>query len=89
MECFAKGNSFLSQRRFETSSFNFRNMGKKILLRNRIRCKKCGDIIESKTNYDHQFCKCGAVSIDGGLVYTRVVGDPKDYEMLDLWMTVS
>lgn len=64
-------------------------MARKILLRNRVRCKKCGDTIESKTTHDHQACKCGAVSVDGGLSYTRVLGEPKDYETLYHWMTLS
>ncbi|MGY4111340.1 DUF7695 domain-containing protein [Aeribacillus sp. SP014] len=45
----------------------------KKLKRNRIRCKHCGDIIESKTIYDFQRCKCGAVGIDGGLHYPKRV----------------
>ena len=30
------------------------------IIRNAIRCKKCGDIIESKTVHDFKFCSCGA-----------------------------
>lgn len=33
---------------------------------NKIQCKKCGDIIESKTVHDMKWCKCGAVAVDGG-----------------------
>lgn len=43
----------------------------KKLKRNRIRCKHCGDIIESINTYDFQKCKCGAVGIDGGLDYAK------------------
>ncbi|WP_425298674.1 DUF7695 domain-containing protein [Paenibacillus macquariensis] len=32
-----------------------------------MRCKHCGDTIESKTTHDFQLCTCGAVGIDGGL----------------------
>lgn len=64
-------------------------MTKRILLRNKVRCKKCGDIIESKTTHDHQICKCGAVHVDGGRQYTRVLGEPKDYETLYRWMTIE
>jgi len=39
--------------------------------RNRIRCKQCGDVIESKKVYDFQSCTCGAVSVDGGLEYAK------------------
>ena len=27
---------------------------------NKIRCKKCGDIIESKTRHDFRTCSCGS-----------------------------
>ena len=30
------------------------------IIRNAIRCKKCGDIIESKTVHDFKFCSCGS-----------------------------
>ena len=29
------------------------------IIRNAIRCKNCGDIIESKTVHDFKFCSCG------------------------------
>lgn len=41
------------------------------LKRNRIKCKHCEDIIESKTEHDFKVCKCGKVAVDGGLVYGR------------------
>ncbi|MEB6551119.1 hypothetical protein MXL46_18910 [Heyndrickxia sporothermodurans] len=43
---------------------------KKIIL-NKVRCKKCDSIIESKHTYDFQSCSCGAISIDGGKDYQR------------------
>jgi len=55
----------------------------KELLRNRIRCKKCGDILESTAQHEFKTCHCGAVSIDGGLEYTRRCGEPADYEDLN------
>lgn len=39
--------------------------------RNMIKCKFCGDIIESKHRHDFVTCKCGKVSVDGGLDYQR------------------
>lgn len=40
--------------------------------RNRAKCKKCGDIIESKDQYDFVRCSCKEISIDGGKeVYRR------------------
>lgn len=34
--------------------------------RNRIRCKRCGDIVESIYRHDYRKCKCGASAVDGG-----------------------
>lgn len=58
----------------------------KKLKRNRIRCKHCGEIIESKSTNDFQKCKCGAVGIDGGLDYAkRVYGsNPADLHYEEL-----
>lgn len=41
------------------------------LKRNRIQCKHCKEIIESKTDHDFKLCKCGAVGIDEGLNYPK------------------
>lgn len=38
---------------------------KKILV-NKVRCKKCNDIIESKHSHDFKVCGCGEIFIDGG-----------------------
>lgn len=40
--------------------------------RNRVKCKKCGDIIESKHRYDFVRCKCSAIFVDGGQDYQRL-----------------
>ena len=50
----------------------------------KIRCKRCGDIIESKTVHDFKFCKCGAVAVDGGKEYLRrcFINTEDDYEEL-------
>ena len=51
---------------------------------NKIRCKRCGDVIESKTVHDFKFCKCGAVAVDGGKEYLRrcFINTEDDYEEL-------
>lgn len=49
---------------------------------NRIRCKCCGDIIESTLVHDFKFCKCGAVAVDGGRDYLRRCGNREDWEEL-------
>ena len=54
----------------------------KMLLKNSVRCKLCGHVIESKHNYDFVSCFCGFVSIDGGLISPRCMGDEEDIEYL-------
>ena len=42
---------------------------------NKIKCKKCGDIIESKSTNDYKRCSCGAVAVDGGRDYLKRIGN--------------
>ena len=39
--------------------------------RNRLQCKLCGDIIESKYTHDYVMCSCKKCAIDGGKEYVR------------------
>lgn len=41
------------------------------LRRNRARCTKCGDIVESKHRHNLVSCQCGGMFVDGGLAYLR------------------
>lgn len=50
------------------------------IIANKIKCKKCGEIIESKSVHDFKFCKCGAVAVDGGHDYLRRCGNREDWE---------
>ena len=59
------------------------------ILVNKIRCKKCGDIIESKSVHDFKFCKCEAVAVDGGHDYLRRVGALEDWEDLSVCETIE
>lgn len=52
------------------------------MIRNAIRCKKCGDVIESKHRHDFKWCKCRSVFVDGGLDYQRIGGNLENYENL-------
>ena len=52
------------------------------IIRNMIRCKKCGDVIESTFTWDFKYCSCGAVAVDGGTDYLRRCGNREDYEEL-------
>ena len=49
---------------------------------NTIRCRKCGDIIESLSVHDFKFCRCGAVAVDGGHDYLRRCGNLDEIEDL-------
>ena len=55
---------------------------KEVIISNKIKCKKCEDIIESKNTNDYKRCSCGAVAIDGGKDYLKRIGNEKDYEEL-------
>ena len=51
---------------------------------NKIKCRICGDIIESESIHDFKRCKCGAVGVDGGHHYLRRIGNPDDREELSI-----
>jgi hypothetical protein len=56
--------------------------GRKILA-NKIRCKFCGEEIESKHRHDFVSCQCERVSVDGGKDYLkRCFQMADDYEEL-------
>lgn len=50
----------------------------KMILVNKIQCKKCKDIIESKHVHDFKWCKCKSIAVDGGLEYLRRIGNFED-----------
>lgn len=41
------------------------------IITNKIQCKHCGDIIESKYTHDFVSCSCGCCAVDGGKNYLR------------------
>lgn len=51
---------------------------------NRVRCRKCGDILESKHRHDFVRCGCGAIAVDGGHEYIRRIGHAEDIELLPI-----
>ena len=58
-------------------------MNRKKIVKNAIKCKNCGDIIESKSVHDYVTCSCGACSVDGGHDYLRRCAvEPDCYEEL-------
>jgi hypothetical protein len=53
-------------------------------MRNRARCRRCDDVIESRSRHDFVTCRCGAIFVDGGTDYLRAGFDhPDDFERLD------
>ena len=54
------------------------------IITNKIRCKKCGDIIESTHRHDFKFCKCGAVAVNGGKDYLRRCGNREVYGVVGI-----
>lgn len=56
---------------------------------NKIKCKKCGDVIESKSVHDFKFCKCKSVAVDGGHDYLRRLGELEDWEDLSEYEVVE
>jgi hypothetical protein len=52
------------------------------IITNKIRCKKCGDIITSESVHDFKFCSCQSVAVDGGHEYLRRCGKQEDFEEL-------
>ena len=59
---------------------------KRRTMRNIIKCRKCGDVIESKSRHDFVWCKCKSVAVDGGSGngYMRRIGT--DYEEVEEWV---
>lgn len=46
----------------------------------KIRCRKCGDIIEGDKKGHLISCSCGSIAIDETLYYVRLIGNHKDIE---------
>lgn len=52
---------------------------------NKIQCKHCKDIIESKYTHDMRYCSCNKVAVDGGHDYLRRSGYESDYIELSVY----
>lgn len=64
---------------------------KKIII-NKVRCRKCNDIIESKFTYDFCYCKCGSIFLDGGKEYQRfgwALNNPEENTTIDEYIDFS
>lgn len=56
---------------------------------NKIKCKICGDVIESTSVHDFRECSCGACYVDGGRQYLRRGWDPKFGDAHDVFEELS
>ena len=56
---------------------------------NKIKCRKCEDIIESIDVHDFKRCSCGAVAVDGGREYLRRIGNKEDFEELSHFIKLA
>ncbi len=56
------------------------------IIKNSIRCRTCGDILESVSVHDYRSCSCGRVAVDGGHEYLRrcYTDSKDDYEELSV-----
>ena len=61
-----------------------------MILRNAVRCKLCGDVIESTYRHDFKWCKCGNCAVDGGKSYLKrcFKTSPDDLEELSVSLDV-
>lgn len=50
---------------------------KEEIISNKIKCKKCGDIIEFKNTNDYKRCSCGDVAVDGEKEYLKRIDREK------------
>lgn len=41
------------------------------IIENKAQCKKCQDIIQSKSTIELKRCSCGSIAVDGGLDYIK------------------
>lgn len=59
------------------------------IIKNRARCKNCGDIIESRHTHEMVWCSCQSIAVDGGHSYLRwMAKDLKDIEDLSICLSV-
>lgn len=55
----------------------------------KIRCKRCNEVVQSMHRHDMKWCSCRLIGIDGGSDYTRICYGPdwksngECYELID------
>ena len=49
----------------------------------KIKCKKCGDIIDGELKGRLIWCSCESCAIDETEYYARIIGDAENYEVVE------
>jgi len=49
-----------------------------------IKCKNCNATIYSRARHDYHYCLCGAVAVDGGRDYMKIIGDMETFEIVSI-----
>lgn len=49
------------------------------IISNKVKCLKCGDIIESLHTHDFKWCSCKNVAVDGGKSYLKRCYATREY----------
>lgn len=52
-------------------------------MKKKLRCKLCGDVIESKHRHDFVWCSCQSCFVDGGDDYFRFGGVKENFEVIE------
>ena len=52
-------------------------------LKQKVKCLKCGQIIEGDLKGTFIQCKCGKTAIDQTNQYVRIIGNKKDFKVLN------
>ena len=61
-----------------------------MIIQNSVKCLLCEEVIWSANQHDFVTCKCGNISVDGGLAYLRRMGrGVSDRTYMDLSMTMK
>ena len=49
----------------------------------KIKCKKCGDIVEGGYRGRLVWCSCESCAVDETEYYARIIGDPENWEHVE------
>lgn len=49
-----------------------------------VKCQKCGTVLNTNTNYSYVECACGAIAVDGGKEYCRIIGEKENWKFVEV-----